>query len=69
MHTLLTVGAHYSPTDHLKRLKLGERTNLSTFNVHTKIGAHPTVQTKSMVHTTSQFVITYAPKITLNQIL
>ena len=69
MHTLLINGALYSPTDHLKRLKLGERTNLSTFNVHTKFGAHPTVHTKSMAHTTFQLLITYTPIITLNRIL
>ena len=68
-HTLLTDGAFYSPTNHLKRLKLGERTNPSTFNVHTKFCAHPTVQTKSMAHTTFQLVITYTPIITLNRIL
>ena len=50
MHTQLIVEAHDSLTGHLKRLKLGERTNLSTFNVHTKFSAHPTIQIKHMAH-------------------
>ena len=42
MHTYLIVGAHNSLTGHLKRLKLGERADPSTFNVRTKFSAHPT---------------------------